>query len=67
MSIAKNARASRVMSNVSNGTYVRGSKFANLARLQKIVSTIIPCWHKRQTKNEQNELPKARFVLDRKD
>ena len=29
MSIARNAQASRVMSNVSKGTYVKGSKFHN--------------------------------------
>jgi|TARA_R100000084_G_C4558270_1_gene103343 hypothetical protein len=33
MSIAKNARASQVMSNVSNGAYVRGSKFANFGSI----------------------------------
>tara|TARA_Y100000996_G_C22469767_1_gene621582 strand:+ start:767 stop:976 length:210 start_codon:yes stop_codon:yes gene_type:complete len=33
MSIAKNARASQVMSNVSNGTYVKGSKFSNFGSI----------------------------------
>ena len=29
MSIAKHAQASRIMSNVSKGTYVKGSKFSD--------------------------------------
>ena len=33
MSIAKNARASQVMSNVSNGTYVKGSKCSNFGSI----------------------------------
>lgn len=33
MSIAKNARASQIMSNVSNGHYVKNGKFANFGSI----------------------------------
>ena len=33
MSIAIHARSSQVMSNVSNGTYVKGSKFSNFGSI----------------------------------
>jgi hypothetical protein len=33
MSIAKHAQSSRIMSNVSKGTYVKGSKFSNFGSI----------------------------------